>query len=115
MGHKLEPRSNVTFSAHSHRTGQSDLVKKAAQTLELDCYAVRRELVNWMEGELPPGLRRQVDLHLQSCNHCKAIYDGARNVVRLVNDERAIELPPDLSRRLYQKWFRQIQTVSPLA
>ena len=78
-------------------------MKSSVQILELDCYAVRRELVNWMEDELPPHLRKEVDLHLQNCNHCKAIYDGARNVVRLVGDERAIELPPDLSRRLYQR------------
>jgi hypothetical protein len=93
-------------SAASYR--QRDLVKDEIQILELDCYAVRRELVNWMEDDLAPELRAQIDLHLQNCGHCIAIYDGAQNVVRLLNDERAIELPADLSRRLYQKLFRQI-------
>ena len=76
------------------------------QIIEVDCYYVRRELVNWMEGDLSDELRSQVDLHLQNCEHCTAIYDGARNVVRLLNDERALDLPEDFSKRLYQKLFR---------
>ena len=83
-------------------------MKDDAPILELDCYAVRHELVNWMEGDLPPDLRKQIDTHLQNCAHCIAIYDGARNVVRLLSDEKSIELPADLSRRLYQKLFRNI-------
>ncbi len=76
------------------------------QAIVVDCYLVRRELVNWMEGDLTAELRAQVDLHLQSCQHCTAVYDGARNVVRLVGDKRAIELPPGFSRRLYLRLFR---------
>jgi len=56
-----------------------------------------------MEGYLPPDLRREIDLHLRNCSHCRALYDGARNIVRLVGDQQAIELPPDLSQRLYRK------------
>ena len=74
--------------------------------IELDCYRVRRELVNWMEGDLTADLRAQVDLHLQNCQHCTAVYDGARNVVRLLNDKKALELPPRLSKRLYHRLFR---------
>jgi len=76
------------------------------QIIEVDCHHVRRELVDWMEDELSPEMRAQVDLHLRNCEHCTAIYDGARNVVRLLNDERALELPENLSKRLYQKLFR---------
>jgi len=76
------------------------------QIIEVDCHHVRRELVDWMEDELSAEMRAQVDLHLQNCEHCTAIYDGARNVVRLLNDERALELPENLSKRLYQKLFR---------
>ena len=74
--------------------------------IEVDCYQVRRELVNWMEGDLTAELRAQVNLHLQNCQHCTAVYDGARNVVRLLSDEKSIELPPGFSKRLYQGLFR---------
>jgi len=76
------------------------------KTVEVDCYRVRRELVNWMEDDLTADLRAQVDLHLQNCQHCTAVYDGARNVVRLLSDEKAFDLPPGISDRLYQRLFR---------
>jgi len=74
--------------------------------IELDCYRVRHELVNWMEGDLSAELRAQVDHHLQNCQHCTAVYHGARNVVRLLGNDRAIDLPEGFSRRLYERLFR---------
>ena len=70
--------------------------------VEIDCYKVRRELSNYLDGDLTLELRRQVENHLASCSHCTAVYDGMRNVVTLLGDERVIELPEGFSRRLYQ-------------
>ena len=36
----------------------------------------------------------------------QAVYDGMRNIVWLLGDERAIELPKGFSERLYQRLFR---------
>ena len=70
--------------------------------IEIDCQRVRRELSDYLEGDLPPALRLQIEKHLAGCSHCKAVYDGTRNVVRLLGDEKMIELPEGFSRRLYQ-------------
>ena len=75
--------------------------------IELDCYAVRRELVNWLENDLTAGLKASIDAHLRSCDHCTAIYDGTRNIVKLLSTDTAIELPPGLSKRLYRRLFRK--------
>ncbi|MBI3474779.1 MAG: zf-HC2 domain-containing protein [Acidobacteria bacterium] len=77
-----------------------------SQPIEVDCYLVRRELVNWMEGDLTPELRADIALHLKNCEHCTAVYDGARNVVRLLSDKNAIDLPPGFSQRLYVRLMR---------
>lgn len=70
--------------------------------VEVDCYKVRGELSNYLEGDLTLELRRQIENHLASCSHCTAVYDGMRNVVTLLGDERVVELPEGFSRRLYQ-------------
>jgi anti-sigma factor (TIGR02949 family) len=74
--------------------------------IEIDCYEVRRELVNYMEEDMKPELRLRIDAHLQSCQHCTAIYDGVRNVVQLLGSDQAIELPVGLSQRLYKRLSR---------
>lgn len=76
---------------------------KKLKIVELDCYLVRKELVDYMEGDLTPDLRRQIDFHLEGCTHCTAIYDGARNLVQLLGNQKALELPAALSRRLYER------------
>ena len=71
--------------------------------LDIDCYQVWRELSSYLEDDLPPQLRLQIEEHLRDCRHCMAVYDGVRNVVRLMGDEKMIELPAGFSRRLHER------------
>jgi len=81
-------------------------VPRKTKIVEIDCYQVRRELVDYMEGDLTPEMRIRIDHHLQNCSHCTAVYDGVRNVVRLLGNKNAIELPQGFSQRLYRRLFR---------
>ena len=81
-------------------------VQPKVKIIEIDCYEVRRELVNYMEEDMKPDLRVRIDAHLQSCHHCTAIYDGVRNVVQLLATDQAIELPEGFSQRLYKRLSR---------
>jgi len=71
--------------------------------IEIDCYQVRRELSDYLEGDLTPQLRLRIEEHLQTCDHCRAVYDGLRNIVRLLGDEEVIELPQGFGQRLYKR------------
>jgi predicted anti-sigma-YlaC factor YlaD len=62
-------------------------------------------LSDYLEGDLTPQLRLQIEKHLQTCDHCRAVYDGLRNIVRLLGDEEVIELPEGFSQRLYNRLF----------
>ena len=68
--------------------------------IEIACDEIRRALVEYMDADLTPGQRVEIDLHLQNCEHCRAIYDGVRNVVGLVGSHGLIELPKGFSERL---------------
>ena len=81
-------------------------VSRKLSVLEIDCYTVRRELSDYLEGDLTAQLRLQIEGHLENCDRCTAVYDGIRNVIQLVANEKAIELPRGFSGRLYQRLFR---------
>jgi len=81
-------------------------VSQKPSIVEIDCYQVRRELSEYLEDDVTPELRSQIESHLAGCSHCTAIYDGMRNVVQLLGSERMIEMPEGFSRRLYQRLFR---------
>jgi predicted anti-sigma-YlaC factor YlaD len=79
------------------------VVPHKSAVIEIDCYQVRTELSNYLEADLLPQLRLQIEEHLKSCDQCAAVYDGVRNVVRLMGDERTIELPEGFSERLHRR------------
>jgi len=70
---------------------------------KIDCWQVLRELSDYLEADLSPQLRLQIERHLKECDHCTAVYDGMRNVVRLLGNEKVIELPEGFSERLYKR------------
>jgi predicted anti-sigma-YlaC factor YlaD len=76
--------------------------------VEISCEEVWREISNSLEGETSGELRARMKEHFKGCKHCTAVLDGTRNVVQLVGDARAFELPAGLSDRLYQKLDRKL-------
>jgi hypothetical protein len=64
------------------------------------CEQVWREISNYLDGEVDAPLRSAMDAHIAGCRRCKAVLDGARNVVNLYGDERLYELPSGFSHRM---------------
>ena len=83
--------------------GSVVFVSRKTSFIEIDCYQVRRELSDYLEGDLTLQLRLRIEQHLQACDHCRAVYDGLRNIVRLLGDKEVIELPEGFSQRLYKR------------
>lgn len=76
--------------------------------MEIGCCQVIRELSAYLDWELPPGWRVAIDDHLQGCRNCAAVYDGVRNLLLLVADNREIiPLPHGFSERLYRRFKRK--------
>jgi len=76
---------------------------------EIDCQQVWGELVDYTEGDLTPEMRDGITRYLQGCPDCRAVYDGSRNVVRLLGDKNAFELPQGFSRRLYRRFMSSVR------
>ena len=76
--------------------------------VEISCEEVWREISNYLEGEISAETRARMEEHFKGCKHCKAVLDGTRNVVQLVGDARAFEVPAGFSNRLYRKLNRRL-------
>ncbi len=69
----------------------------------VNCEQVWREISNYLEDDLDATLRSAMEEHFRSCQHCKAVLDGTRNVIRLYGDDRMFELPSGFSRRMERR------------
>jgi predicted anti-sigma-YlaC factor YlaD len=76
--------------------------------VEISCEEIWREISNYLEGEISGEMRARMEEHFKGCKHCTAVLDGTRDVVRLVGDARAFELPAGFSNRLYLKLNRRL-------
>jgi anti-sigma factor (TIGR02949 family) len=71
--------------------------------IEINCRDVWREVSNYVDGEIDAELRQRMEAHFKECSHCTAILDGTRNVLRLVGDGKAFDLPTGFTDRLRKR------------
>ncbi|HXE89635.1 MAG TPA: MEDS domain-containing protein [Terriglobales bacterium] len=71
-----------------------------AHVVEIGCEEVWRQISNYVENDLDPALRLRMEEHFKACKRCSAVLDGARNLVQLVGDGKAFDLPAGFSERL---------------
>ena len=76
--------------------------------MEINCREVLRELSTFIDQGVGAELRAQIEEHLAKCRHCSAVYDGTRNVIRLVGDDRVFELPAGFSQRLRDRLAKEL-------
>ncbi len=61
----------------------------------MGCDKIVRELSNYIEGQLEPALRAEIERHLRRCSRCAILIDSTRKLLYLVGDEK-IFVPPFL-------------------
>jgi Putative zinc-finger len=69
----------------------------------VSCQEVWREISNYLDDQVEPGLRAAMEEHIRGCKRCTAVLDGARNVIQLYADERMVEVPLGFDRRLQRR------------
>jgi len=75
----------------------------AKTVIGIECAEVWRQISSYLDDEVDPGLRATMAAHFKGCAYCSAVLDGTRNVVKLVGDGRAFEIPAGASQRFYKK------------
>ena len=76
--------------------------------VEISCREVWREVSNYIDNAVDQELRRRMEEHFKGCEHCTAVLDGTRNVVRLVGDGRVFDMPAGFGDRLKASLARKL-------
>lgn len=66
------------------------------------CRALVAQLNDYLDGELPPDLCAELDVHLAGCPDCQVVLDTLGKTVQIVRTLELTppELPPDVEARL---------------
>ena len=65
------------------------------------CAQVVKELSNYIDEDIDPKLRAEIENHLRGCRRCSVLLDSTRNTLRIVGDDRVFEVPVGYSERLH--------------
>jgi Putative zinc-finger len=76
--------------------------------VEISCFEVWRQISDYIENEVDSDLKARLAYHFAHCRDCKALLDGTRNVITLIGDEKAFELPTGASQRITEALARRI-------
>jgi hypothetical protein len=76
--------------------------------VEISCFEVWKRLSDYVDDDIEPDLKTRLTYHFARCRDCKALLDGTRNVVALMGDEQAFELPAGVGQRISSALARRI-------
>jgi anti-sigma factor RsiW len=74
----------------------------------VNCEHVLNELSNFIDDDLDPALKAEIEKHLSVCQRCSVLHDSLRKVMVIVADERIFEIPVGYSERLHSFIDRQL-------
>jgi Putative zinc-finger len=66
------------------------------------CAQVLKELSNYIDEDVDPRLRAEIEEHLRGCHRSSVLLDSTRKTLRIVGDDRVFEVPAGYSERLHQ-------------
>ncbi len=77
----------------------------------MNCRNALEQISGYLDGELDEELKRTLQVHLNGCHHCKAVFDTTKKTVELYCDGKLFQLPGTVRERLHNalraKWEAQ--------
>ena len=105
MRDALAPGFGSEWIRGREKVRPSEAVRSGADmtVIEISCVEVWRQISNFLEGSADRELRARMEAHFAVCSNCKAVLDGTKNVVKLIGDEQAFDVPTGFSEHLFSK------------
>ena len=77
------------------------------------CEEVRSALSNYIDEDVSPALRRELEHHLAECRTCQVLYDTTRKTLHIVTNAGSFEVPEAVSEQLVQRIMKRLTRPPP--
>jgi dihydroneopterin aldolase len=58
----------------------------------ITCDEFFAEFADYLENQVSPEIRQELELHLSQCRACHVLYDSARKTIKIVSESNSFEL-----------------------
>jgi predicted anti-sigma-YlaC factor YlaD len=73
------------------------------------CEQVLKEISNFLDGDVDPRLRAEIEEHLRQCHRCTVLVNSTKKLLYIVGDDRVFEFPVGYSERLHRFLDQHLQ------
>jgi len=68
-----------------------------------NCQALLGTLSEYIDGELPTELCREIEKHLEGCDNCRVVLNTTKRTIDLVRVPVDEDMPADIRERLFKR------------
>ena len=67
----------------------------------MKCRDIVRELSDYLDGEVDPGVVAEIERHLAHCEDCRLVVDTTRKTIQIFCNSEPAPLPDEVRERLH--------------
>jgi len=76
----------------------------------ITCEEFFAEFADYLENQVSPEVRKELELHLAECRACHVLYDSSCKTVKIVTESRSFELPQDVTGPIVDRVIEKLRT-----
>jgi len=76
----------------------------------ITCDEFFAEFGDYLEDQVSPEVRRELELHLAQCRACHVLYDSTRKTVKIVSESNSFELPQKVFDPIIDRVMAKLRT-----
>jgi predicted anti-sigma-YlaC factor YlaD len=76
----------------------------------ITCDEFFAEFADYLENQVSPEIRKELEVHLSKCRACRVLYDSSRKTVSIVTESNSFELPRSVSDPIIDRVMSRLRT-----
>jgi hypothetical protein len=76
----------------------------------ITCEEFFAEFADYLENQVSPEIRQELELHLSQCRACHVLYDSTRKTVKIVSESDSFELPQNVFDPIIDRVMAKLRT-----
>jgi hypothetical protein len=76
----------------------------------ITCEEFFSDFADYLENQVSPEIRQELELHLSQCRACHVLYDSTRKTVKIVSESDSFELPQNVFDPIIDRVMAKLRT-----
>ena len=76
----------------------------------ITCDEFFAEFADYLENQVTPEVRQELELHLSQCRACHVLYDSSRKTIKIVSESNSFELPQKVFDPIIDRVMSKLRT-----